>query len=58
LKEVRGWEARGMAQIEAGRTDEEAEDNVSTWGSVNRAKIIHNRQNEQSWVIDYSPEAL
>ncbi len=21
------------------------------WGSVNRAKIIHNRQNEQSWVI-------
>jgi hypothetical protein len=47
-----------MAQMAAGRTDEEAEDNVSTWGSVNRAKIIHNRQNEQSWVIDHNPEAL
>ena len=58
LKEVRGWEAKSMAQMAAGRTDEEAEDNVSTWGSVNRAKIIHNRQNGQSWVIDHSPEAL
>jgi len=33
------------------RTDEEAEDDVSTWGSVNRAVIVHNRQNEQSWAL-------
>ena len=33
------------------RTDEGTEDDVSTWGSVNRAEIIHNRQNEQSWAI-------
>ena len=32
-------------------TDEEADDDISTWGSVNSAEIIHNRKNEQSWAI-------